>query len=437
MYKLLIADDEPLEREGLELMIQRLLPNQFAIFHAENGRIAIQQVERDLPDIVFMDIKMPGIHGLEAIEEIRKKHPTIKIVILTAYDYFSYAKEAISLGVNEYILKPAKKEQIISLLEKLIEEMEEEKRTRDKELETKEKVGRLLALSEMKCALFFMVDTVRDEDINTLLQLLNIDYKQGLSIVLELNDVNDNEQNHIIDLVKHFSKEMTNCLCSPFIHNQMAIFLPVESTEDMTDSKAIPFATKLLKYIEQHVNKKVKIGIGTIREGIQGWKQSYKEALAAVELQPYFGRVKHFSEITWTDETKRHIQIRNHSVYQWFTKNEAMVDKQPKSENILDAVRTYIFEHFDEDISLEQVAQFVNLNPYYFSKLFKKLTGQTFSDYVTSIRIEKAKQLMQQGELNIKEISYHVGYHDPNYFSRVFKKVTNMTPKEYRSRIQK
>jgi len=104
MYKLLIADDEPLEREGLQLMIERAFPHMFTIFHAEHGRSAIQQVEKHRPHIIFMDIKMPGIQGLEAIAEIRKIDAQAKVAILTAYDYFTYAKEAISLGVSRPII---------------------------------------------------------------------------------------------------------------------------------------------------------------------------------------------------------------------------------------------------------------------------------------------------------------------------------------------
>ena len=437
MYKLLIADDEPLEREGLELMIEKLLPNQFEILHAENGRTAIHQVERNLPDIVFMDIKMPGINGLEAIEEIRKSHSSMKVVILTAYDYFAYAREAISLGVAEYILKPAKKEQMISLLQRLMKELDHEKKTREIELEAKEKVGRLLTISEMKCALFLMVDAVRNEDVKSLLNVLNIDFRQGFSIVFEFQEISENEQDNLAEHIKHFSKEMNKCLCSPFIHNQMAVFIPIHPKGDFTDSKTIPFATKLLKFIEQQINGKVKIGIGTIREGIEGWRESYKEAMAALEMQPHFGRVKHAAEITMTDEMRRHVQQKNQTAYHWVSKLESGSDEEPKHEGILDPVINYISEHFDEDISLEQLAQLTNLNPYYFSKLFKKQMGHTFSDYITNVRIEKAKQLMLQEELNIKEISYYVGYHDPNYFSRVFKKVTNMTPKEYRSTLLK
>ncbi|GJM74697.1 hypothetical protein HMSSN036_69130 [Paenibacillus macerans] len=93
MYTLLIADDEALEREGLELMIGHMLPDTFRFLHAENGRRAIQLAEEARPDFIFMDIKMPGIPGLEAVREILARQPGTPVVIITAHDYFAYAKE--------------------------------------------------------------------------------------------------------------------------------------------------------------------------------------------------------------------------------------------------------------------------------------------------------------------------------------------------------
>jgi two-component system response regulator YesN len=110
-------------------------------------------------------------------------------------------------------------------------------------------------------------------------------------------------------------------------------------------------------------------------------------------------------------------------------------EKEIKTNHLMILAREYIAHHFIEDLSLEQVANYLKLNPVYFSKLFKKQTGETFSDYLMNLRINKAKQLMEKRELNLKEICYQVGYNDPNYFSRVFKKCTNESPKEYRKKV--
>ncbi|MED5053628.1 AraC family transcriptional regulator [Anoxybacillus rupiensis] len=411
MYKLLIADDEPLEREGLQLMIERLLPHQFVIFHAEHGRSAIQQVEQHKPDIVFMDIKMPGIHGLEAIAEIRKTHAMMKIVIVTAYDYFAYAKESISLGVSEYLLKPVKKEQIVSVLKKLTAEIDAERKAREAELDTKEKLAKLYALSESTFTLFLM-GHIADFDEK---QMIPMEIESGFALAVQLESMP--ERPEALEAMKHHVQGVGHCLCSPLIDRQFSIFF---KSDDHWEGKTVSFAQKLMKQLEKILQIRIKIGIGTIQKGIIGLKQSYQEAAAALYYLPVFGRVQHIADVPLTASSE-----------EW---KPLAVDKQ---QSVIEQVEEFLQENYDRDLSLEEVAQSVHLTPHYFSKLFKKQTGQTFSDYVTGLRIEKAKQLLRDASLNIKEICYDVGYKDPNYFSRVFKKITNMTPKQYREHIDR
>lgn len=405
MYKLLIADDEPLEREGLELMIQRMLPEQFLIFHAGNGRSAIQQVEQQRPDIVFMDIKMPGIHGLEAIAEIRKTYPSMKIVILTAYDYFTYAKEAISLGVNEYLLKPVKKEQIMEVLNKLTEEIAAEKKMRETELETKEKLAQLYTLSETAFTLFLMG---RMDDFDA--KQAPIDFNDGFAIAVQLETLPNEKR--VLEKMRDYAKSVEDCLCSPLVGHHFALFF---QTTDAIEEKTIPFAQRLLKQLEKLAQTPLKMGIGTIQNGIDGLKKSYKEAALALYYLPMFSRVQHIHDVPLTEgaEPMNPLTIETH-------------------QSMIEQVEAFLHENYHRDLSLEEVAESVHLTPHYFSKLFKKQTGQTFIDYVTNLRIEKAKELLCDEQRNIKEVCYDVGYKDPNYFSRVFKKWTNLTPKEYR-----
>ena len=123
------------------------------------------------------------------------------------------------------------------------------------------------------------------------------------------------------------------------------------------------------------------------------------------------------------------------SSYVRFAIQQIREEREQRTSNMIDKATAYIRERFHEDISLEDAADHVHLNPYYFSKVFKQQTGETFIDYVTRLRIEKAKALMAKQELSLKEVCYQVGYNDPNYFSRVFKKVTGMTPTEYRAQL--
>ena len=98
-------------------------------------------------------------------------------------------------------------------------------------------------------------------------------------------------------------------------------------------------------------------------------------------------------------------------------------------------IKQYIREHSHEDISLDILAQRVNLSPIYISKMFKEKLGINYIDFLTECRIEKAKKLLNDPERSLKEITFEIGYHEPNYFSKVFKKMCGVSPKEYRKTL--
>lgn len=160
MYRLLIADDEALEREGLEWIVRRAMPDTFQMIFAENGRRALELADEHRPHIIFMDIHMPGIQGLEALRQIRERMPDTKLVLVTAYDYFAYAQEAVAIGVKEYIVKPAGREQITALLQRLVQELDSEKQARSERLQLIDRLSELEPIMENELALMFMVDQI-------------------------------------------------------------------------------------------------------------------------------------------------------------------------------------------------------------------------------------------------------------------------------------
>jgi len=109
--------------------------------------------------------------------------------------------------------------------------------------------------------------------------------------------------------------------------------------------------------------------------------------------------------------------------------------KEEQSSSLIKKAKAYIEEYYYKDLSLDDVSRIVDISPYYFSKLFKEETGENFIEYLTNIRIEKAKKLLHNRELSIKNICADIGYSDPNYFSRIFKKQVGLTPTEYRERL--
>lgn len=448
MYRLMIADDEALEREGLEWIIRRTMPDTFRVVHAENGRRAIELAEEHRPHIILMDVNMPGIQGLAALREIKERLPDAKLVVVTAYDYFAYAKEALSLGVKEYIVKPAKREQVVRMLQQLVEELEREKRKRTEELELRDKMSQQLPLMENELALMFMVDQVLDTGAGQLSEWLGFPLDQGCAMVIafpELTFIRDKKK--IYDLIRSFVKAQGEpCIVSSLIDRHMAIFVrkkPEEASEAVWKEKIRRCGEKLCELTERQLELAVSVGIGSIRKEAEGLRTSYFEAVFASTYFEQGGKVCLFDElkedkagvIQEPEARSAHRETARQS-YVISALQRIREERERQTVTVLDKAKGYIQERFAEELSLEEVADFVHLNPHYFSKIFKQQVGETFIDFVTGLRIGRAKELMASTDLSLKEVCFEVGYKDPNYFSRVFKKVTGVTPTDYRGQTK-
>lgn len=254
MYRVLIADDEPIERMILCKLIKENFEGQLEIIQAVNGREAVALFRMKKCEIAILDIEMPGINGLEAAEKIREEDKDCSIIFLTAFDYFTYAKKAIAVKVLDYLLKPSSDEELIAVLEEAIR--------------------------------------LADEKENN-----------------DMKNINSRPEKMIV-----------------------------------------------------------------------------------------------------ASEKMEHIRS---SVVQ---------------ERILDFIKA----HYMKDISLQDAAKTMNYSDAYFCKIFKQCFDRNFTSYLSEFRVEKAKGLLSDVTINIKEISDKVGYRDSNYFAKVFKRVEGVTPSEYR-----
>ena len=124
MYRILIADDEGIMLEAFKGVILAEFGDKCSVETAKTGRVVIEKAETFHPDIVFMDIHMPGINGIQAMREIRKFNNSALFYVISAYDKFDYAKEAIDLGVEKYLTKPISKSRIISVVEEATEKVD-------------------------------------------------------------------------------------------------------------------------------------------------------------------------------------------------------------------------------------------------------------------------------------------------------------------------
>lgn len=528
MYKIMLADDEGIVIDSLKFIIEKEFGDECIVEYAKTGRSVIELAEKFRPDIAIMDIQMPGINGIEAMKEIRSGNQSVQFIVMSAYDKFDYAKEAIKLGVLEYITKPMERTKIVSVLRKGMEIIDSERMKRSNDLLVKEKLETVAPIIESGLIYNILLQEHFTEDIDNYKAILGFDTPKAYMIAIVCGD--DQEGSHMTNAVgssvkmqQHYQeireclKEYFDCVVGTVMANKLAVLVPYEK-DHMDYNERIDLiekARELARRMRRKTGISFRIGIGKVGD-LSEMIQSYNKALGALIMTtgsvahvddlpigcdyesdyPIHLEKKLFEEVEkgemnnavatarsffdWMAESSPEslMEIRTrvleftlwaeHLAYEkggmtyqfhsrqdylptlmalnnledlkkWFV--EKIMDacrnilgkREEKSKSIIEMSKDYIKENFNRDISLDEVSREVNISPYYFSKIFKEGTGENFIEYLTAIRIEKAKELLNTTELSMKEICTMCGYSDPNYFSRSFKKNVGVTPTEYKN----
>lgn len=529
MYRVMLADDEGIVRDSLKMIIEKNFPGECEIEMARTGRDVIELAEIFRPDIVFMDIQMPGINGIDAIREIKKSNQTAEFIVLSAYDKFDYAKEAVNLGVMEYMTKPFDKLSICETLRRAIERIDSRRKKRSQDLFIREKMESVTPIIENGFIYATMFNEYAQEDVENYKNLLGLETDYGCMMAFVMGDDQHGRQmtNAVgasVRMQKNYQKfrellkEQWNCVVGAVISNKVPVFLPsarqqvtYEERIDMIDT-----CRALARRLKKEIDISFRIGIGSIRK-LMDSMDSYEEALKALDNST--GSVAHVDDLPiqcryddeyrvdlenelferlrdgtseecaraaaryfdWMTEnykekpdsirlkTLEFVLFAEHEAYlsggmtyhfddradylgeimqagsvrelrSWFTEkfrecNANMHTKKNEHENsLVQRAKEYINENYRKDLSLDELSRELDISPYYFSKLFKEETGSNFVEYLTGLRMDRAKELLKDESLSMKEICAAIGYSDPNYFSRIFKKNVGLTPTEYRER---
>ena len=526
MYRILIADDEGIMVESLKEIILRQFPQNVEIAVAKTGRTAIEQAETFHPDIVFMDIQMPGINGIAAIREIRSFNTSCLFYVISAYDKFDYAQDAIALGVEKYIMKPVSRSLIIQTVTDAMQKVDRLREKRSDQLKIQEKLETIIPVVENGFVTGMLLsDDMQDEEYYR--NLLEITEKDAYVEVIQfgtedpsgglLSSVESRvkaQDNYM--QIRSVIKSFQRCIIGPVMSDRIVLVVPHEDETVTYDERieAINNMRSLLQRLSQMLSMRVRAGIGRICR-FADLRMSYMEAVNA--LRDSRARVVHIEDISahgiyeddypielerdaftalsrgdvpavrekvnlFCDWMIRHdpedldsmrlkaleIVLRSEheafnagsvnyafdyrkdyltqvnalqsaeKIRSWFVDNMTAItgsihnQAEEKDESTVSRACKFIQENFRRELSLDDVSKEVNVSPYYFSKLFKEEIGENFIDYLTSLRIHNAKELLRRPVLSIREAGLQSGYADPNYFSRIFKKQTGMTPREYR-----
>ena len=190
MYKLLIADDEVIEREAIKYIVSQNFSGVFEICEVTNGREILERLSSFMPDIVLTDIKMPGISGLEATARIREALPDCRVILISAFHYFNYAKDGLTLGVDDYITKPASEDMIINTLKKAVLHIEALRAKKKKEEEISSKLKNITQYLEEELILLMTSGEIEEKAVREFFDILNIDSSAFICAAVAFPDHN-------------------------------------------------------------------------------------------------------------------------------------------------------------------------------------------------------------------------------------------------------
>ncbi|WP_219837577.1 response regulator [Paenibacillus sp. R14(2021)] len=520
MITLLIVDDEPIERIALQRILETGLPEIAVVGQAANGREAIEAAALLKPDLITMDIKMPGMSGLQAIEAIQETNDTVTFIMVTAYDTFEFARQALRMGVRDYLLKPSKTAVVLDTIGKVAEEIKAARSESEVRRLDRERLRKMLPIVEADIVSQLLFDFVPSEHLGEMIELLGLPAMNGCFVMNVLlpgpceddGSTGSRAESIYANLVQQLETTAVPCWIGRLSGKQIPLLIFVDGAQSYR-SYAVGLARKLVQWLHRKSGEEPFIGIGELYGSIMDMRKSYHESLLASvdgslparyclyeDLErpdnPTTGSMAMGREKSVLEEVRRGyweaalegiigiidvyegsgasigmaqqrafevlivitrmlqemgIDVNNPyyphqavSYMQLKTETRVLVGQlaektvtlaEDMESDLLQTVKQYIRAHAHEDLSLERVAAQVNRNPFYMSKLFKSHFGLNYIDYLTECRMETAKQLMQETDKSLKEITFEIGYHDPNYFSRVFRKIVGCSPTDYRKML--
>lgn len=475
MIRILICDDEGIVQESLKFMIKKSFGDTCEIESAKNGRKAIELAESFGPDIIFMDIQMPGINGIEAMKEIRREKKNIIFIVLTAYDKFEYTQKSIDIGVMSYLTKPLNRDTLTEVLGKAIRETKERKEKAKNDLEVKEKLEVVVPMIENGFIYNAILGGIRGGGVGYQ-ELLDIQTDYGYAMIIECGDeirkgVLTNTVGAGIRMQKHYMvmremvKESTGGLVGGLIGNKVIVFVPCESGEEEYEQRVLKIEQirGMVRKMERQFEAKFKVGIGSVKK----WKEigdSYQEAFDTGCHGE--GKVNHVEDLSMTltyeegypyeMEKELFAAVESGGYEKAERLSEQFVSwMRSSSEEISNSVRLKVLEFI---LRAEQIAYMQGGSVYHFASREGYLdTVLMFRDYEelglwfvkkmkeiskhiatkqqekTENIIDKVKEYIAEGfsgDISLEKMAKEVGI-SPYYLSKLFKESEGVTYIDY------
>ena len=395
MYKLLIADDETLEREALRYFVSQSSLDIGEIIECSNGNEVVRQVLLVQPDIIILDITMPGLNGLEAFAQFKDvKHP-YRVIFSTAFNYFEYAVKALQLGAMDFLVKPVRKEQLLSVIIKAVDQLDAEAEKADRE----QKLKNVLDIMGGKMLKKLIIGDI-DDEVLYYLDAMDIPYDSTgqCFCIRTVNPIGEEGQTDILKAIKKEMLYLGVRLLGEW-HNDMLSVIAFFTASDHGSLAGMVQERIRNSFAQRDI--RFALMAGSLFEDLGQVEQSF--ALAR----------EHMGDIAAGAQTVEAV------------KNTDMAAT-------IQQIKTYIENNFQKHLTLDMIAGEFGYSKFYINRMFKQQMNTTIMDYLIQTRINRAKELLAKDMYTVKQISSMVGYSEPNYFTITFKKAEGVSPIKYR-----
>lgn len=517
MYNILLTDDEQIMIDSLTFIINKNFMNQAVIFTATSGTEALEIVAKNNIDIIFMDINMPGLNGLETVRYIKHSRPDSVVIILSAFDEFQYAQEAVNLGAFKYLTKPVNRNVVIDTIRSAMDSVEKKRGHLSDVVELHKKLD--LVSTMVESDFIYSAAFGGGSDVSEYFSYFEIENCVWCFCCLEIPEIQNKNQLDVYNILRDVLTQKAHCIIGSFMLNRIAVFFyfPQKMFENEDAAKIEDEVKSIYKLLSLKISAGIRVGVSKVESHCDSTGAAYNKAVEMLNSVPeggglvfasesgekagardtgecaekIFARIKagdvagiqtfvrkYFealkSRYDDSDRIKNAlfellVNVRNIAVeaspsyhnegfdnlfsvfsrendmakLELFVRNlcaecaSVVMDATSRIENpIIEKASAFIMAHLSENISLEDTASAVNVSSFYLSKLFKEEKNVNYVTFVTEARMERARQLLKEQNLSIKEISAATGFNDQNYFSRAFKNKFGMTPTEFRDAAQ-
>ncbi|MCE5343685.1 MAG: response regulator [Eubacteriales bacterium] len=524
MYKVFLADDEIVVREGIRSNFPWEQTDFVLAGEAPDGEMALAMLQDMKPDILITDIRMPFMDGLELCRAVSATMPWMYIVILSGYDDFAYAREAISLGVKEYLLKPVSGQELLQVLNHLADCIREDKRRQANLRTFRDQLASSGQLLKERL-LSDLIAGAPEADVMERARALQMGLVAGryLMMVIELGQetVSAEETRAAESVLRRLleSSGGTVCLCQA--QGRFTMLVMGDDNNDI-EERTYGLAQAVKFDVERNTDLKPLMAIGTTVRTLGEVPHSYADACALlhtlheaesancdrrivgvldiapqeslslvnVKVPQIFEKLRNASRaevdgilsdyICSIGQTAAQSKLMINYIFVDIVLSASRIirdcggepqeiipsafrqDGQSAASTLEEAIamarellraaltyrdeqgsarygvvirkaKAYIDGHSaNPDLTLRDVAGHVALSNNHFCTVFSQETGVTFTEYLTSARLQKAKQLLRDQQMRTSDVAFAVGYNDPHYFSYLFKKNTGLSPRDYR-----